>query len=108
LPRPASSLGTIYSEIRVIDYFVTDVKNMQAFFRTSPSIGFQTLVLFGIKNMMAATPDGLAKFASEKSGRLPAPLPGTEHTLADQRYWAAMAAAQRPQVRRYCQSAARR
>jgi hypothetical protein len=66
------------------------VQNVQTFFRTSPSIGVDRFILYAIKNMMGVHPDDYARFANDKSGRLPVPLPGTEHTPEDQRYWAAM------------------
>lgn len=71
-------------------YFVTGAQNMQTFFRNSPSIGFETFLLYAIRFMMGATPEDVAKFANDKSGRLAAPLPGTEDTPQNQRYWAAM------------------
>jgi len=47
-------------------------------------------MLIAIENMMGATPDDLAKFARDKSGRLPVPRPGTEATPARDRVWASL------------------
>jgi len=71
-------------------FFITGPQNIQAFFRSSPSISVQTLVLYTIKYMMGATPDDVAKFANDNSGRHPTPLPGTEDTPEHKRYWASM------------------
>jgi len=40
--------------------------------------------------MVGATPDDLAKFARDKTGRLPVPLPGTEDVPESERLWSKM------------------
>ncbi|KAK0612182.1 cytochrome P450 [Immersiella caudata] len=61
-------------------FLLTGGQNTQAFFRNSPSIGFERSFLYAFQNMTGATPDDLAKFANDKSGRSNTPLPGTEDT----------------------------
>ncbi|KAK5655986.1 hypothetical protein OQA88_5124 [Cercophora sp. LCS_1] len=69
-------------------YFLTSPANIQTFFRTSPAIGFERFILIAITNMMGASPSDVAKFADDKSGRMPNPAPGTPDGAT--RYWYAM------------------
>lgn len=69
-------------------YFVAGPSNIQTFFRNSPHIGFERFALFGFKNMVGLVPSDYAKFANDKSGRGHIPLPGTEDTPPEKRYWA--------------------
>lgn len=67
-------------------FFLTSPPNIQTFFRSSPAIGFENFILAGITNMMGATPNDVAKFANDKSGRQASPNPGTANKDA-KRYW---------------------
>lgn len=68
---------------------MTGDEGIQSVTKTSPHVGFEPLVLLALENMMGFTPEDLAKFSSDKSGRLmAAPNPGTEHTPEIKRYWA--------------------
>jgi hypothetical protein len=71
-------------------YLVTGAANIQSFFRTSPNIGFERFFLYALTNIMGAAPEDVTKFANDKTGRLGAPLPGSETTNQGQRYWASM------------------
>ncbi|KAK0649732.1 hypothetical protein B0T16DRAFT_457117 [Cercophora newfieldiana] len=60
--------------------------NIVGFYLAGMRIDFEMFFLVGIINVMGATPDDVAKFAGDKSGRLATPLPGTENTPQEQRY----------------------
>lgn len=68
-------------------FFITGQQNIQTLFRSSPNIGFEYFMLTVIEVLWRATPEDLAKFRDDKSGRAATPAPGTENTPKAKRYW---------------------
>lgn len=59
---------------------------MQRLLAHSPDLGSEGFVLQVMKGLFTLTPEDLAKYVNDKSGRMKAPNPGTEST--PKRYWA--------------------
>ncbi|KAH8682621.1 cytochrome P450 [Xylariales sp. PMI_506] len=71
-------------------YLTTGPQNVQAMFRTSPSISSDKFVILMMDTIWGLTKEDVSKFVGDKSGRLKTPAVGTEKTPQDQRYWANM------------------
>ncbi|KAM7202949.1 cytochrome p450 family protein [Naviculisporaceae sp. PSN 640] len=72
-----------------LTYFIRGSDNVQAMFRNTPSINSEALMLLGYESLMGLTPEDIAKFRNDKSGRsLTAPAPVFEHVPEKERYWA--------------------
>jgi hypothetical protein len=66
-------------------FLITGAQNIQNLLRNSPNIGFETFTLLAIRNMIGATPEDVAKFAKDKTGRL-----AGDAEPGQTRYWAGM------------------
>lgn len=72
-------------------YFVRGGENIQTLFRNTPSINSEALMMLGYEGLMGVSPEDIAKFRADKSGRsLTAPAPGFEHVPEKERYWAGL------------------
>ncbi|KAK3353843.1 cytochrome P450 [Lasiosphaeria hispida] len=69
-------------------YLVTGAQNVQALFRKSTSISSDKFLLMVMGTVMCFTPKDYAKFANDKTGRLPEPVEGTAASHKGLRYWA--------------------
>ncbi|KAM7183783.1 cholesterol 7-alpha-monooxygenase [Rhypophila sp. PSN 637] len=65
-------------------YVISGAQNIQSLFRTSPNISFESFFLMAMETLWLATPDDLAKFRNDKSGRAATPASGT---APEKRYW---------------------
>ena len=69
-------------------YLTTGAQNVQALFRKSASISSDKFILMVMRGIMAFTPDDLAKFANDKTGRLAEPKGGGAAAgHRGRRYW---------------------
>ncbi|KAK0724413.1 cytochrome P450 [Lasiosphaeris hirsuta] len=71
-------------------YLVSGASNIATMFRASGSVSSDIFILMVKQHIWNMTPNDLAKFKRDKTGRLPKPVPGTENHPEDQRYWAGM------------------
>ncbi|KAK0712050.1 hypothetical protein B0H67DRAFT_586878 [Lasiosphaeris hirsuta] len=69
-------------------YLVTGSRNVQALFRKSNSLSSDKFLLMVMETVMCFTPEDYAKFANDKTGRLPEPMEGTAAKHQGPRYWA--------------------
>ncbi|KAH6701359.1 cytochrome P450 [Leptodontidium sp. MPI-SDFR-AT-0119] len=68
-------------------YIVTGPKNVQRVFGSPHILNGNFLQLTLMDKHWGMTKEEIHKFASDRSGRLKTPAPGTENTREDQRYW---------------------
>jgi len=68
-------------------YLISGPQNVQALFRKSSSISADKFLLMTMEALMCYTKPDLAKFASDKTGRLAEPTKGTADSHQGVRYW---------------------
>ncbi|KAM7185505.1 Cytochrome P450 [Naviculisporaceae sp. PSN 640] len=71
-------------------YLVCGPRNIQVLNRASPDLGSEGFFVMVMRNSWDIQPKDLVKFKNDKTGRLKAPVAGTEATPDSQRYWRAM------------------
>jgi hypothetical protein len=71
-------------------YLVSGPQNVQALFRKSASVSGDKFLLMTMESLMCYTKEDLAKFASDKTGRLAVPKEGTAAPQDGTRYWHGM------------------
>ncbi|KAK1975134.1 cytochrome P450 [Colletotrichum cereale] len=71
-------------------YLVAGAQNTQAMFRSSTAMSSDAFMIRVVATVWDASPEDVAKFANDKSGRLKAPASGAEDTPPEERYWAGM------------------
>ncbi|KAK2039828.1 hypothetical protein LZ31DRAFT_587526 [Colletotrichum somersetense] len=71
-------------------YLVVGAQNVRAMFKSSAAMSSDAFMIRVVATVWDASPGDVAKFASDKSGRLKVPAPGAEDTPPEARYWAGM------------------
>ncbi|KAK0623996.1 cytochrome P450 [Immersiella caudata] len=68
-------------------YLISGAENIQNIFRASANVGCDLFFLTLKDSIWGASKEDIAKFANDKSGRLPKPLPGYEDFPEEKRIW---------------------
>ena len=71
-------------------YLVAGANNVQSIFKSPVSMSSDAFMIRVIATVWDASPDDVAKFANDKSGRLKTPVMKGDDTPPEKRYWAGM------------------